>query len=42
VGVKLFLFCVPRGLSFDGCFSLLAGRDCVSSRLLIGVVRCVS
>ena len=40
--VGMLLFCVDSGLSFDGCVSLLAGRACLSSRLLIGIVGRVS
>jgi len=34
--VKFFLVCVASGLLFDGRVSLLAGRACLSSRLLKG------
>jgi hypothetical protein len=40
--VKLFLFAVANGLSFDGCVGLLDGRACLSSRLLTRIARCVS
>jgi len=38
--VKFFF--VANGLSFDGFVGLLAGRSCLSSRMLTSIVGCVS